>query len=226
MEPTLRNAEERLDAWLRRHCPRNAVSVAAMRGLAAELVAGEPRLRTDLSELRRRVIERSLRSSGYAAEAAEALSRDALEAFLAARNEVVFFDGALEVLAELRGGYRLAALTNGNADIVRLGLDATFEFALSAFDVGARKPAPDLFQAALRRAGVAPAEMVYVGDDPANDIAPARSLGVHTVWLDHGVHEAASVGGLRIGALRQLPAAIRSLERALTEPSESGESGP
>ena len=57
--------------------------------------------------------------------------------------------------------HRLGALTNGNADIARLGLDRFFRFAFSAADVGAAKPAPEMFRAALLHTSVMAAP-----DDP------------------------------------------------------------
>jgi len=49
--------------------------------------------------------------------------------------------------------------------------------------VGAPKPQPDLFLAALDRFGCRPEEMIYVGDDPLLDVTAAASLGIFTIWL-------------------------------------------
>ena len=75
----------------------------------------------------------------------------AIEIFLAARNDIELFDGAQRLPSGLwqEPLYVLGALTNGNADINRLGLGHVFDFAFSAEQVGAPKPAPQLFNAAL-----------------------------------------------------------------------------
>ena len=57
-----------------------------------------------------------------------------------------------------------------------------FQLKLSAEEVGAPKPKPDLFLAALAHFQCQPEEMVYVGDDPILDVAAASKLGIHTVW--------------------------------------------
>ena len=45
------------------------------------------------------------------------------------------------------------------------------------------KPAPDLLESALRLAGVAPADAVYLGDTPETDGAAARAAGVPLVRI-------------------------------------------
>ena len=97
-----------------------------------------------------------------------------MEIFLTARNEVEFFEGALDTLRNIAQSFQLGAITNGNADIYRLGLNDCFSFAFSAEQVGAPKPAPDLFHAALAHTGCEPAQMVYVGDDPVKDVDAAN----------------------------------------------------
>jgi putative hydrolase of the HAD superfamily len=68
--------------------------------------------------------------------------------------------------------------------LVRLGLvphlDARAIFISD--QIGIAKPNPKLYQAALRELGLAPEEVMYVGDSPAHDIAPPKSLGMITVW--------------------------------------------
>ena len=44
--------------------------------------------------------------------------------------------------------------------------------------VGARKPDPAIFAAALELAGCDPAEALHVGDTPAEDVAGARAAGI------------------------------------------------
>jgi putative hydrolase of the HAD superfamily len=53
-------------------------------------------------------------------------------------------------------------------------------------EVGAEKPDPRLFSAALERVGRAPAETLHVGDDPVRDIYGAARLGLATCWVSAG----------------------------------------
>ncbi|NOZ61447.1 MAG: HAD family hydrolase [Calditrichaeota bacterium] len=49
--------------------------------------------------------------------------------------------------------------------------------------VGLRKPDPEFFRWALREANCRPEEAVMIGDRVDNDIAPAKTLGMRTIWL-------------------------------------------
>jgi FMN phosphatase YigB (HAD superfamily) len=78
----------------------------------------------------------------------------------------------------------LGALTNGNADFQKLKLDSYFSFGYSAASVGAGKPEPDMFHAALAHTGANPDETVHVGDNLVDDIHGAAEVGMHTVWVN------------------------------------------
>lgn len=47
--------------------------------------------------------------------------------------------------------------------------------------LGISKPNPKLYQVASTRSGVAPSQIMYIGDNPQNDIVPANKLGMVTV---------------------------------------------
>jgi putative hydrolase of the HAD superfamily len=51
-------------------------------------------------------------------------------------------------------------------------------------EVGYRKPAGGFFQAMCRQAGLEPARILYVGDDPNNDCVGAQSSGMRAVLFD------------------------------------------
>jgi HAD superfamily hydrolase (TIGR01509 family) len=69
------------------------------------------------------------------------------------------------------------------------GAKSLMDAATSSDDADESKPSPDIVQAALRRARVAPSEAVMIGDTPY-DVAAARSAGVRIIalrcggWLD------------------------------------------
>ena len=48
--------------------------------------------------------------------------------------------------------------------------------------IGINKPNPKLYQVALHALGLEPERVMYVGDNPRNDIEPPKSLGMITVW--------------------------------------------
>jgi putative hydrolase of the HAD superfamily len=66
----------------------------------------------------------------------------------------------------------------------RLGLSDYFESITLSTEVGAAKPARQVFEAALHRHGVAPAEAWHVGDGDRADVEGARAVGIQAIYLD------------------------------------------
>jgi HAD superfamily hydrolase (TIGR01549 family) len=210
--PVIIRAEQHLNEWLKRTVPTLKYDVVTMRSLREEVLKREPQLAKQITELRRQIIFTALKLSDISQADAEGISNEAIEVFLEARNQIEFFDGALDALRVLEVNHRLGALSNGNADIHRIGLSHLFEFAFSAEDVGAPKPDLALFQRALTHTGVEPHNMVYVGDDPILDVDAAKEAGLKTIWLDHGKKpQGRSQPDVTIKHIRDLPEAIHLL---------------
>ncbi len=181
--PVMEQTEIRFHDWLRQHYPRVAqrYDVAALHRLRAQLAAAEPARAWDFTHLRRRLFRQLARESGYAE--AEFGAR-AWEIYIEARHDVRFFDDVLPVLERLAERFTLVALSNGNAEIARVGLDRLFRFGLCAREVGRPKPHPAIYRQACKRLGLAPADMVHVGDHPEHDVLGAARAGLATVWLN------------------------------------------
>lgn len=180
------NAELTLRAWFDERIPEvnQTFDGDGLLALRTRIVEENPEIVHNLTELRRTTFVRSIEQCGYDPRSAVRLADEAMVVFLDARHDVTFFDGALEVLEELASRYLLGALSNGNADVFRLGLGDFFSFDYSAAKVGASKPAPDMFHAALEHTGADPEQMVHVGDHLEHDIRAAANLGIHTVWVN------------------------------------------
>ena len=183
---TIRRAEKSLRQWMQDNTP-GALEVYAsdaVEGIRANVVARSPSQRHDLSFLRTEVLRYCMLESGLGESQAKASAEAAFDVFFTGRNEVVFFDNALKVLHDLSQGYRLFALTNGNADIHRVGIGQFFEGAVSSADVGASKPDPAMFSAVLTQAKVTAAEAVHIGDHLSDDILGANRAGMHSIWFN------------------------------------------
>lgn len=181
--------------------------------LRDQLLAQKPQLAGMVTQFRLELLRRLFLDAGQNAETAAQNAERAFQVFLRARNQVTFFAGALDALAELKADYQLGSLSNGNADIRMTALAGIFSFSFSAEEVGAAKPDPALFQAALRATGVQAHEMVYVGDDPELDVQAAAAAGLRTVWANHQSRRfsGSTPADGSIESMRELPALIRSL---------------
>ena len=180
--PIIARAEQRLHRWLMEHHPQIPAlfSTLELRQLTTEIAQAQPAIAHDRTRLRKAALDLAAQRAGCTDFCVES----AFMVFFAARNEVVFFEEVLPVLERLSRCYTLGALSNGNADIRRVGLDHVFDFAINAIDVGAAKPAPAMFEAACRYLNVAPEQIVHVGDDPEGDVLGAARAGLHTVWVN------------------------------------------
>ncbi len=215
----IRHAEARMYAWLDEAVPayRPTINQDVTLEIRQQLVAARPELGHDVSGLREAMLFMGMRRLGLSESVAAENARLAFQTFFEARQEVVFFEHALEALATLSEDYQLAALTNGNAHVAKIGLDRYFTFAYSSADVSASKPAPDLFHAALDRAGVCAYESIHIGDHLVDDIHGAGSVGMHTIWVQHPGQEEGEVTTqptqtVAVNRLDHLPDAVRRIQ--------------
>ena len=180
--PAIDRAEAALDAWLHQHAPRTAVRwpIDARRVLRDQVDAEHPHLSHDFTRQRLITLEHMLRAAGDDI----ALVQPAFEAYFAARCEVEHYDDSVEALQRLAARVPLAALSNGNACLQRIGLMHLFAFQLGAREHGAAKPATSIFHAACAQLGCQPAQVLHVGDDVELDVVGAAQAGMRTCWIN------------------------------------------
>lgn len=181
--PTIARAESVLQAWLAEHAPATRALYAepgALRAIRDRMDALRPELRHDLSALRRESIRLALTHAGDD----PALAEPAFEVFFAERQRVDLFEDALPTLEYLSGRWPVVALSNGNADVRRVGLARYFHAAISAREAGVAKPDARIFHSGARAAGVAPDQVLHIGDDAHLDGVGALRAGLQTVWLN------------------------------------------
>jgi FMN hydrolase / 5-amino-6-(5-phospho-D-ribitylamino)uracil phosphatase len=186
VEPVLARAEARLYAWLQTHCPRMTarLSLEDMKGARAQLARREPHNAHDFTYLRISALAMHAREHGYE----EGIATRAFEVFLAARCEVAVFADVQPALTRLKSRYALASLSNGNADLGRIGLEHLFSLSLNARQIGVAKPALRCFEHLAQALALEPAQVLYVGDDARLDVLAARDAGLKTAWMNRRAH--------------------------------------
>jgi putative hydrolase of the HAD superfamily len=134
----------------------------------------------------------TLQTLGHAVEPEDARVEQAVE---------VYFDpfirccqlipGTYEMLESLVGRYRLGLVSNFTYApaveqiLARAGLERFFDEILISARLGIRKPHPAMFTELTRRLALAPAEIVFVGDELQSDIVGAQKAGLRTVWMTY-----------------------------------------
>ncbi|MBQ8708684.1 MAG: HAD-IA family hydrolase [Succinivibrionaceae bacterium] len=178
--PVIARADRWFDAALEHHpllCRRQGVG-ARFDEIRGSLALEQPRLESDVTLFRTEALRRLFLLFG--AGEAQARREAALVArrFIAVRSSFAVPQESLATLRRLGARYRLAAVSNGNADTVRLGLADVFAVCLRADRETLAKPAPDLFLKAAEAMNVRPQQVLHVGDDPVTDVLGARRAGL------------------------------------------------
>lgn len=119
------------------------------------------------------------------------------------------------VLAQLKERFTLGVVSNfyGNLNVImgEAGFDGIVSGIADSGVVGIYKPDRGLYQAALNAIGTKPDQTLMVGDSLDKDCAPARALGMRTVWLRHREAEdppSSMAGDFTIRDLRELEAVL------------------
>jgi putative hydrolase of the HAD superfamily len=99
------------------------------------------------------------------------------------------FDDVLPTLKTLKErNFILGIITNLTRDMNpvcrELGLEPYLDFVVTSGQVGADKPEPGIFLAALEKAGVNASQAIHVGDQYKLDVIGARGVGINPILID------------------------------------------
>jgi phosphoglycolate phosphatase len=171
-------------------------SVNLMLGMLGAPELSEARIRSLVGNGVETLVLRALNDSvGSAAthaarrSAALALFRRLYGQQLYKRSKV--YPGVIDTLQSLTAaGISLCCITNKDSTFTepllkQAGLSDFFAFSLCADRAEDRKPSPNMLLAACSRLGIAPNEMLYVGDSSV-DIAAARAAGLPVIAVSYG----------------------------------------
>lgn len=181
-KPALEYAEKQLYTWLELNAPRltESFSIADFKTHRKKLAEQKSELRHDMTLQRYESLTVLAEEKCYD----EKLATTAMDVFLQARNNVTLYNDVVPVLKELNHKYDLVAVTNGNANIKKIGIDRYFSMSVSPADIGTSKPDPMVFEFIMKRMNIMPDMLVHVGDEPATDILGAQNAGIRNIWLN------------------------------------------
>lgn len=113
------------------------------------------------------------------------------------------FPDTVQGLRQLKSRYKLAILSNIDDDLfahTAKHLEVPFDLVVTAQQVRAYKPSQRNFQTLLARIGASPDALLHAAESLYHDVAPARALGISTVWVNRRQGKAAAA--TRIAAAR------------------------
>lgn len=112
------------------------------------------------------------------------------------------YPDTVPALGELRArGLRVLVVSNWDVSLptvlARCGIAGLIDATVTSAEVGARKPDPAIFLAALELAGSSADEALHVGDTAEEDVTGARAVGIRALLIDRD-------GGGDISSLREI----------------------
>lgn len=106
-------------------------------------------------------------------------------------DELPYSDTQSTLAALVDKGYKLGIIANqklGTKErLDSWGLRQYFDVIAASAEIGYAKPDKEIFEKAFELAKCTAAESMMVGDRLDNDIIPAKSLGMKTVWIKNGL---------------------------------------
>jgi putative hydrolase of the HAD superfamily len=188
----LRPPAPRLQAQLAERFGVAISAPEAERAIAAEISyyrahMDDGRDRAALADLRQRCAEALRRALPATPELARVGTPALTGALLASLQFKPFADARPTLEAARAGGRRLVVVSNWDASLhevlARLGLAPLLDGIVTSAEVGARKPAVEIFSYALESAGAGAAEAIHVGDSVEDDVVGARAAGIEPVLV-------------------------------------------
>ena len=181
--PTIEYAEETLYQWLAENFPHitDRHSSEDMIGMRKQFMAQDERFAIDLSLMRCEFLKQLAQEADYDSKA---VSEGGFEVFYEARQQVIFYDDVLPCLRRLKLRFRLGAISNGNADVEKVGLGHLIEHSVSASESKVAKPNKLIFEDLVERFGVAANRVLYVGDHPEFDVIGPQDAGLQAIWIN------------------------------------------
>lgn len=200
--PVAARIQEALSKWMAEHAPRAARSFdphASMR-LLDEVREELPEMAHDLAFVRREALRRMFTAAGEDPELADPV----FEVMSQARQRVDFYPDVAPALDRLADHFPLVAVTNGNADLERIGAGRWFAHVVAAHEFGIAKPDPRIFHAACEHVGVTPCDVLHIGDDLVTDVEGALGAGLQAAWVHRDLAGEVPDGVLRARDLGEL----------------------
>jgi putative hydrolase of the HAD superfamily len=186
--PTIERAEKVLHDWMVEYAPMAAAlfsSPSALHDIRNHMAASRPDLKNDMSAVRRE----SIRLALYRAGENPLLAEQGFEVFFAERQRVTLFDDVRPSLQFLAARFPLVSVSNGNADLERVGLSSYFQANISAREFGVGKPDARIFHAAAGAVNLTPGDVLHVGDDATLDALGALNAGMQAAWVNRSDHK-------------------------------------
>ena len=200
--PIAANVEAAIVGFLREHAPSTAERYDAQAAMETFTTVKAERadLAHDLGACRVEAMRRML----VAADDDPVLAEPAFELAYEVRQQVELYPDVPAALDRIAARYPIVAVTNGNADVERIGIGRWLSGVVASQDLGIAKPDTRIFAAACERLGVPADAVLHAGDDLHTDVGGALAAGLRAAWVHRDVVGDAPPAALRARDLGEL----------------------
>ncbi len=181
---TLIDWETGLTKALRPIFASHRISVAAERALE---LYGEMEAEAERGEYREYKVVLQTALQGVGARLGFAPTADELQNFAYSIKDWPAFPDSARALQALKKKYRLAVISNVDDDLFAFSaerLKTPFDWVITAQQAKSYKPSLNTFRVAFEQIGVPAERILHVAQSLYHDIAPAKVLGLSTVWVN------------------------------------------
>ncbi|OIQ24382.1 5-amino-6-(5-phospho-D-ribitylamino)uracil phosphatase YigB [uncultured Vibrio sp.] len=183
--PIIRRVESEITQWLHHQYPISATKPYSWwQQVKLDVAKVDPMLKHDVTRWRFEQVKHGLALLGLEQAQATLAAKATIEKVLVLRSQFDVPSETHRVLNQLSERYPLVAITNGNVDVSKIGLDVYFSLTLKAGPDGRAKPSPDLFSKASDFLNIAPKHTLHVGDHLITDVAGAKRNGFQACWYN------------------------------------------
>jgi putative hydrolase of the HAD superfamily len=121
---------------------------------------------------------------------------------------------SIATIENLKKKYTVGLITNFDHTphiykvLMSTNLKSFFDFVIVSDEVNCKKPEGKIFELGLSKCGLRPNEVVYIGDNPEDDIEGALNAGLSAILIDRGKKTnsatAKEVNAIKINSLTEL----------------------
>jgi len=183
--PFMAKAEAALMDVLQQYEPLQHIQLSDFNRVKQHVLIDEPDIYHDVLIWRAAAIRRFLMLNGITDNhKLEQITDLAMDEFVVWRNKITVPSESLNTLNALAQKFPLAVITNGNADIAKIGLEQYFQFSLRGGADGLSKPYHDMFTLASDRLNIPLNHILHVGDNLYADVQGAINSGMQACWIN------------------------------------------
>lgn len=177
-------AEATMADYLKHYSGLQHITEASFKAQKQQILQYHPEIYHDVVLWREETIKYILTVNQIPTAKIASITTAVMDKFIFWRHKIDVPKTSFDVLDYLAEKYPLAVITNGNVEVSKIKLDNYFQFSLRGGPDGRSKPFSDMFHLASLQLGIAPENILHIGDNLITDVAGAINHGMQACWLN------------------------------------------